>query len=276
MSIIPYQCLKVKMEDQKEPERPEDRGLPGFLTQKEFDTLQEFKQVATMKDHVLFNDDGVLLRFLRARDFNIKKTSKMLQEHIEWREDFPEGRPYSIEEFPTPHTFFLNHLAYVGGFDKGGRPLIILNANRSFPRKIKDMGEIVYFFVCYMDALCRFCAEHGCYEITAIADLKGFSISKNFSLSMTKILAALFQDQYPETLFRAMLINTPFGFSSLWNVISPLLEDRVKAKIKVVNKNYAKLQEFVEPKYLLKEWGKNLLFFIYFFNIFISLNIYIY
>lgn len=141
-----------------------------------------------------------ILRYLRARDFNIKKTLKMFIENIKWRSDFID-KEYKISEFRVIGEFHKNGGFYHCGKDKDGRPVIILKAKVLFPRLIEDTMDVVYFFVYYMERFVQYTEQCGFTEFTAIADLEGFSVRQNFSLSMSKVLANLLQNHYPERYF---------------------------------------------------------------------------
>lgn len=93
------------------PRRPrteaELRGYLGHLTDKEKETLATFrasladvKSVEVEQEIGVFKlDDECLLRFLRARNFNLGKAEKMLRTHIDWRNKHVPGniKPKDIE-----------------------------------------------------------------------------------------------------------------------------------------------------------------------------------
>lgn len=59
---------------------------PGDCSQTQLKALDEFRQyVTTMGLNLSAFDDAYLLRFLRARKFNLEKTIKMWNDFIEWR-----------------------------------------------------------------------------------------------------------------------------------------------------------------------------------------------
>ena len=48
---------------------------------------------------------------------------------------------------------------------------------------------------------------------------------------MVKMLSAIDQDHYPETLRKVIVCNAPSIFSALWKVISPWLDAMTKGKV---------------------------------------------
>lgn len=181
---------------------PEMRGFPGWLSVKEVACLESLRsklvdQGLFHRDHVM--DDKHLLRFLRARKFDLEKTFKMLAADLEWRREF-ENRTIHAEESPIIAGFCDKGFLYRAGRDKDGRPVLVMKCARVFPRSIKDQTEVVLYCVAYMHGLTLECEKYGVTDCTLIADLAHFSPSKNFSLAITKLLINLLQTQYPDRL----------------------------------------------------------------------------
>jgi hypothetical protein len=59
------------------------------------------------------------------------------------------------------------------------------------------------------------------------------------------------QNYYPESLAKMFIINSPFLFNSVWNMIKPLLDEVTVHKIYVLSSNYEKkLLEFIDEENL--------------------------
>lgn len=70
----------------REDERVSD--MSGELTQSQQDTLAKFKEVLTEQGLIRKRDDDQsLLRFLRARSFDIAKAKAMFEAMLEWRQE---------------------------------------------------------------------------------------------------------------------------------------------------------------------------------------------
>ncbi len=258
MSLVPVNNLRItSIEGQKKATREEEYGRPGYLKEKEIESLNKLRSNENESGlNALFLDDGILLRYLRSREFNVERSLLLLQQHREWRNDFPEGRSYQISEFQIPFKFHLDHLVKFGGHDKEGYPIIMLRPRVAYPKDIEDSTEVALFFVAYMDSLCRYCQKVGKYEFVVVCDYSGFSIRNNFSMSLTRLMIAILQEQYPETLYRLLVINTPFGYNTIWNFISPLIEDRVKTKMKIL-KQQEELLDYINADQLEITYGGN-------------------
>jgi hypothetical protein len=72
-------------------------------------------------------------------------------------------------------------------------------------------------------------------------DLKGVGITKVSSVySYVKQASAISQNYYPERLGRLYLINAPWGFSGVFNVVKGWLDPVTVEKIHVLGSNYQK------------------------------------
>jgi len=205
----------------------EDWGFLGHLTVVQAERLKEFREVlqsnSMTRDNLGKASDKHLLRFMRAREFNIKKAMKMVIEDVEWRREIA-GRKMSLSSFPKVAEFVQNGLVRLIGKDKDGRALLVVRPAALFPRKVPDMMEFVNFFIFYVESLVKYVDSLGFTEFTAIGDMKGWSLSENFSLPVSQLLAQILQDHFPECLRYAFIINNPFAFSAAWSLISPFLE----------------------------------------------------
>ncbi|KJE89190.1 hypothetical protein CAOG_00710 [Capsaspora owczarzaki ATCC 30864] len=81
-------------------------GHVGHLTAKQQDALTQLRTMTTELPHQEWLDDPYLLRFLRARAFNVDRTFEMLEDHFHWRKEtlFPrrQGPPTSPNLLGAP------------------------------------------------------------------------------------------------------------------------------------------------------------------------------
>ena len=73
--------------------------------------------------------------------------------------------------------------------------------------------------------------------LTAVIDVKDMKLSlvtRDF-LSLIKRIAQIDQQQYPETLGKIFIINTPSAFPYVWRVVKPFLDPAVAAKIFILS-----------------------------------------
>lgn len=74
-----------------------------------------------------------------------------------------------------------------------------------------------------------------------IMDLKGVGISKATQVyGYVRQASSISQDHYPERLGKLYIINAPWGFTPVWNVIKGWLDPVTQKKINVLGSGYAK------------------------------------
>ena len=111
----------------KHKKKDHHTGFMGDLSEEQEEALEEFRQ--TIKEEEITNDprydDYYLLRFLRARKFNMKKTMEMFTKFLEWRDEYRVNEAMVIYKCPNiPKAKEIYHHGY-HGTDREGRPFYI-------------------------------------------------------------------------------------------------------------------------------------------------------
>lgn len=98
--------------------------------------------------NVFINDD-VLLRFLVARDNDEKKAFDMWAQWADWRVQY---RPELITEKLIENEL-KSGKAYLHGYDKEGRPCVVIKNCKHIPEKT-DIEEFLRFFIYMIENAC--------------------------------------------------------------------------------------------------------------------------
>jgi hypothetical protein len=156
----------------------------------------------------------------------VDKAFKMLKAHAEWRVQVSSTGVVTKDQFPRFIQDHLKGAIYLAGKDKKGRPLIVLRGCQLFPAKYK-LTEIVIFLKFYTDELFKMGDEMGVSEISAIGDLKDWSLRQNFSIEFALALLNLQTNHFPETAGRVYLVNLPYSFNIALKMIRPFIDPRL-------------------------------------------------
>ena len=242
---------------QQTPPTPDLVGFPGYLTTAQQRALEDFK-TAVVAEGVLHDADAVrdwdFLRFLRAREFDVRGAVALLRADLEWRRQF-EGKTLRAADFPACHRFLEKGLIKLAGNDKQGRVVLVVHASLVFPREVRDTEEIAKVWVAYVHEVVV--ANDGLSDrtdCTIIFDLANFSPSRNFSTTEL-LIVQIWQHYYVERIANVLVVNNPPGSRFLWNkAVGPLLEPRTASKVKFIAK-LKQLQEYIAPDQLEAEYG---------------------
>ncbi|XP_030434597.1 SEC14-like protein 5 isoform X2 [Gopherus evgoodei] len=177
--------------------------------------------------------DEHILRFLRARDFNIDKAREMLCQSLTWRKQYQVD--YILQTWRPPS---LLEEYYTGGWhyqDKDGRPLYILCLGQMDTKGlVKALGE---------ESLLRHVLsinEQGQKRSwTCLVDLEGLNMRHLWRPGVKALLRIIevVEDNYPETLGRLLIVRAPRVFPVLWTLVSPFINENTRQKFLIYSGN---------------------------------------
>ncbi|KAL4712074.1 hypothetical protein ACJJTC_005310 [Scirpophaga incertulas] len=159
--------------------------------------------------------DTTLLRFLRARDFNVEKAREMLSQSLLWRKKHQVDR--ILCEYETPEVV---RQYFPGGWhhhDKDGRPLYILRLGQMDVKGLlKSIGE---------DGLMKL-TLHVCEE--GLKLLEESSAENERAITAWSLLVV--EANYPETMGRVLIVRAPRVFPILWTIVSTFIDENTRSK----------------------------------------------
>ncbi|VVB05378.1 unnamed protein product [Arabis nemorensis] len=206
--------------------------------------------------------DVILLKFLRARDFKVTESLRMLEKCLEWREEFKAEK---LTEEDLGFEDLEGKVAYMRGYDKEGHP-VCYNAYGVF--KERDMYESVFGDEEKLNKFLRWRVQvlekgvkmlhfkpGGVNSIIQVTDLKDMP-KRELRVASNQILS-LFQDNYPEMVATKIFINVPWYFSVIYSMFSPFLTQRTKSKFVMSKEGNAAetLYKFIRPEDIPVQYG---------------------
>ncbi|XP_008804155.2 patellin-6-like [Phoenix dactylifera] len=206
--------------------------------------------------------DVVLLKFLRARDFNVAQAHAMLVRCVEWREEF--GADGVVDE-ELGFKELEGVVAYLHGRDRAGHPVCynaygVFKDREMYDRVFGDGEKLKRFLrwrVQVMERGVRLLQLRpgGINSIIQVTDLKDMP-KRELRVASNQILS-LFQDNYPEMVARKVFINVPWYFTMLYAMVSPFLTERTKSKFVIAKEgNVAEtLYKFIRPEFVPVRYG---------------------
>ncbi|EFC49514.1 hypothetical protein NAEGRDRAFT_78034 [Naegleria gruberi] len=193
--------------------------LNDFIKKIDYDSLTDRERK--------YLDEPSLLRFLRARDYDLNKAEKLMNSCLEWRRTFKpdEITAKELEDESSSGKLFQR------GFDKNNRPIIYMfPARENSTDYEKNIKLLVYTMERAVDAM-----PEGVEQMTWIIDFNGYTTRNAPPFSVAKQTLSILNECYPERLGACFMVDTPFIFNIFWRAISPFINPVTKNKIHFVN-----------------------------------------
>ncbi|XP_065503888.1 SEC14-like protein 1 [Caloenas nicobarica] len=183
--------------------------------------------------------DEHILRFLRARDFNIDKAREILCQSLTWRKQHQID--YILDTWNPPQVL---QDYYAGGWhhhDKDGRPLYVLRLGQMDTKGlVRALGEeaLLRYVLSINEEGLRRCEENTkvfgrpISSWTCLVDLEGLNMRHLWRPGVKALLRIIevVEANYPETLGRLLILRAPRVFPVLWTLVSPFIDDNTRKK----------------------------------------------
>lgn len=181
-------------------------------------------------------DDPCLRRYLEARNWNLEKAKKMLEETLQWRSTF---RPEEIRWDEVAIEGETGKVYRANFHDREGRSVLILRpAMQNTASLENNIRHLVYLIE---NAILNL--PEGQEQMAWLIDFTGWSLSTSVPIKSAKDTVNILQNHYPERLAVAFLYNPPRIFEAFWKIVKYFLDAKTFQKVKFV---YPKNKDSVE------------------------------
>ncbi|XP_058795807.1 SEC14-like protein 2 isoform X2 [Phymastichus coffea] len=200
------------------------------------------------------HDDQFLLRWLRARKWDLVAAEKMLRDSMEWRKRWDVDK---LNEWEVP-KLLIDYLPHgLSGFDKDGAPVIIMpfagldlyGILHAFSKR-EVIKATIKLLENYLDICQEQCKKHGlaASQCTVIFDMENFNLRQYMwrpagELALT--LIQMYESNYPEILKVCYIINAPKVFAFAFSIAKKFLNEYTISKIQIYKADPSKWKSVI-------------------------------
>ncbi|KAJ2493056.1 phosphatidylinositol transfer protein csr1 [Coemansia sp. RSA 2050] len=254
----PFEVVEGCMFNQSVAEKCKELGIvskcgadgelvPKFETMLPDSTLKSVFWSVVREDH----PDVLILRFLRARKWDLDKSYKMAIAAIKWRIQEHVEEIIWYGDTANDASLMWKGVSYAHGKDKLGQP-IIWSGSCLHHQKDQSYPQLKRYLIWMMETLRQLLAPP-IERVCLIMDLTDHS-NANMDWPFVKTFLKFLEAYYPECLGICIVYNGPWWFSGVWKLISPLLDPVVASKVQFAQKPEG-LLKFIDEKELLEKRG---------------------
>lgn len=181
-------------------------------------------------------NDATFRRYLIARKLDVEKATTMLEATLKWRCDMGVSTMCAnwMETLSKEHE---TGKMYVRGYDKEGH--VIIHMQPQFENTKEHEGNIRNLIFSLEKCVACMAREGRQEKWLLIIDFAGYSMFNAPPMKTSMETLSILQNHYPERLLRACLVNPPWIFMTLWNVIYPLVDPVTQKKLEFVKETGA-------------------------------------
>ncbi|XAR61772.1 hypothetical protein NMG60_11016285 [Bertholletia excelsa] len=171
--------------------------------------------------------DACLRRYLIARNWNVDKSKKMLEETLKWRSTY---KPEEIRWHEVAGEGETGKIFRANFHDRQGRTVLILRPGLQNSTSVEDqIRHLVYLLE---NAMLNLPEDQE--QMAWLIDFTGWSPSFSVPVKAARDTINVLQNHYPERLAVAFLYNPPRIFEAFWKIVKYFLDPKTFQKVKFV------------------------------------------
>jgi len=184
------------------------------------------------------NPDTDVLRFLRARKWDVSRAFAMMAGCMKWRldnnvEELAENGDLGnakIEKFLDQQR---SGKTYAMGTTDNEQPICYIHVKKHLTWG--QPGASMSKYVIYAMESFRLLMQPPNDKVVLLFDLTGFGL-KNMDWNCILFIVKCLEAYYPESLGVLYIHNAPWIFSGIWKLLGPMLDPVVRSKVKFTKK----------------------------------------
>ncbi|CAL4935652.1 unnamed protein product [Urochloa decumbens] len=196
--------------------------------------------------------EACLKRYLEARNWNVAKSRKMLEESLKWRAAY---RPEDIR-WPDVSAEGETGKMYRASFrDREGRTVVVMRPTKQ--NTLSHEGQIRFLVYTLENAILHL--PEAQEKMVWLIDFTGWTMAHASPIKTNRETANILQNHYPERLAIGFLYNPPKVFETFFRVIKVFLDPKTIEKVNFVYQKDVEsmkvMYKYFDPEVLPVEFG---------------------
>nr|QAA13008.1 Sec14p [Saccharum hybrid cultivar ROC22] len=196
--------------------------------------------------------EACLKRYLEARNWNVAKARKMLEESLKWRAAY---RPEDIR-WPDVSVEAETGKMYRASFrDREGRTVVVMKPTKQ--NTSSHEGQIRFLVYTLENAISSL--PEGQEKMVWLIDFTGWTVAHASPIKTSRETANILQNHFPERLAIGFLFNPPKVFEAFYKVIKIFLDPKSIEKVNFVyqkdEESMKVMYKYTDPEVLPVEFG---------------------
>ncbi|XP_049644859.1 SEC14-like protein 4 [Suncus etruscus] len=240
-------------------------GRVGDLSPQQEEALARFREnLQDVLPKLPNTDDYFLLRWLRARRFDLQKSEEMIRKYMEFRKQQDLDNIFSWQ---PPEVIQRYDTGGLSGYDFEGCPVWFDIIGTMDPRGLLQSApkqELIRKRIKVLEMLLHECELQSqklgkkIETIIMVFDMEGLSLRHLWkpAVEVYQQFFAILEANYPETVKNLIVIRAPTLFPVAFNLVKSFMSEDTRKKILILGGNWKQdLTKIISPDQLPMEFG---------------------